>query len=443
MNFQELYQNLEKGEETIAVVGLGYVGLPLACHLSKKFKLIGFDINKTRIEELSKGIDRTNEIEDSQLLKNANLKFTDQSQQLKNAKLIIVAVPTPIDIHTVPDLTPIKKASETIGKNISKGTTIVYESTVYPGLTEKYCREIIEKESGFEYKKDFFLGYSPERINPGDKEHTFDKIVKVVSGCTDEVAAFLEKVYGSVVKAGIHKAPNIATAEAAKVIENTQRDLNIALINELAKIFDRIDLDTREVLEAAKTKWNFLPFAPGLVGGHCIGVDPYYLTYLAQSVGMNPEVITAGRRTNDGMAHFIAERTIKMIIQNRKNGTTTNPITIGMLGVTFKENVPDLRNSKVIDLGNTLENFGAKVFYCDPVPDREEFHEEYHKELSDWNNIPTCDAVVLAVSHEIFKKEFPLNRIKEKLNSTSVLIDVKGMFDHKTAKNAGLNYWRL
>lgn len=437
---EELFGKLEKQEAKIGVVGLGYVGLPLACLLAEKFSVVGFDINETRVAELRDGIDRTKEIEDHGRLTNPNIKFTCEQEALKECPLIIVAVPTPITTFKVPDLNPLISASRTVGKTISAGSVVVFESTVYPGLTESVCGKCIEETSGLKSGKDFYLGYSPERVNPGDKLHTIDKIVKVVSGQTPEVLKLLSSVYGAVISAGIHEAPSIATAEAAKVIENTQRDLNIALVNELSMLFERIGLDTLDVLTAASTKWNFLNFRPGLVGGHCIGVDPYYLTHLADGVGFHPQVIMAGRRINDGMGKFVAEKTIRLCLNNEKH--SSRQLVVGILGVTFKENVPDLRNSKVLDVVEVLESFGVKVYLIDPVANGHEFKEEYGRDLVEWDLMPTCDALILAVQHDYFKTNYSLEKLSQKLNGKKVIVDIKGMLSRDEATENGVQLWR-
>jgi UDP-N-acetyl-D-galactosamine dehydrogenase len=437
----DFFSKLESKTATIGVVGLGYVGLPLACLLAKKFKIVGFDINTRRISELKDGVDRTREVESRSDLLNPNLSYSSSPESLSECALIIVAVPTPVDKFNVPDLTPVVSASKTVGKIMKKGAVIVFESTVYPGITEDVCGMHLEEESGLKFGEDFYLGYSPERVNPGDKNHTIDKIVKVVSGSTPEVAELLRKVYGSVVTAGIHVASSIKTAEASKVIENTQRDINIALINELAKIFDRIGIDTLEVLEAAGTKWNFLPFRPGLVGGHCIGVDPYYLTTLAQSLGFHPDVILAGRRINDRMGEFVAEKAISLILKGKAR--PQEKIQIGIFGVTFKENIPDIRNTKVVDVAESLENLGAQVHIIDPLADHDEFEEEYGRKLVKYDDIPICDAIIYAVSHDVFKKEYPLERIMEKLTDSNIVLDLKSVLDRSLAKKLGANIWRL
>ncbi|WP_449355154.1 nucleotide sugar dehydrogenase [Virgibacillus natechei] len=388
-------------EQTIAVVGLGYVGLPLAAAFGKKQEIIGFDINEQRIEELKQGYDRTNEVENEDL-NTISVEFTSNPSDLSKANFIIVAVPTPITENKQPNLVPLVKASETIGENISKGTIVVYESTVYPGATEEECVPVLESTSGMKCGEDFFVGYSPERINPGDKEHTFTTITKVVSGQNDNVLDTVANVYGSVVDAGIHKASSIKVAEAAKVIENTQRDLNISLMNELSVIFEKLDIDTADVLAAAGTKWNFLNFSPGLVGGHCIGVDPYYLTHKAEKVGHHPEVILAGRKTNDNVGKFIATSLIKQMI---KKNMPVQGSTVTILGFTFKENVPDLRNTRVIDIVNELEEFGINVQITDAYANSGEAYEEYGIDLISYKELRPAEAAVFAVPHETYLKE--------------------------------------
>jgi len=428
--------------EKIAVVGLGYVGLPLAVLLDTKFDVIGYDINTERINELKRGFDRTGEV-DSDRLKSCSVEFTNEPSKISKAKVIIVTVPTPIDEHKIPDLKPVKAATRMVGRYMKKDSIVVYESTVYPGVTEEECVPILEKESGFKWKEDFHVGYSPERVNPGDKEHTIDKIVKVVAGDTPEITDFLAKLYGSVITAGVHKAPNIKTAEAAKVIENTQRDLNIALMNELSIIFNKMGIDTKAVLEAAGTKWNFLRFEPGLVGGHCIGVDPYYLTFKAQEIGYHPEVILAGRRINDYMGKFAAENTVKKLI---KAGKAVKGSKVLILGITFKENISDIRNSKVVDIYNELKEYGIEVYVYDPYAYPEEVKEEYGIELvNDISKYKPYDAVVVAVKHKQFIEEFTLEKYKELMENGDhpVLIDIKGMYSKEKAVSEGFLYWRL
>lgn len=426
-------------ERTVAVVGLGYVGLPIAVAFGKRRHTIGFDINKAKVEELQKGFDRTGEVSAADL-KASDVQYSADSVDLKKADFIIVAVPTPIDEALQPDLKALRMSSELIGKNMSPGTIVVYESTVYPGATEEVCLPILEKTSGLKAGVDFKVGYSPERINPGDKEHTLEKIVKVVSAQDEESLEIVAATYGLVVKAGVHKASSIKVAEAAKVIENTQRDLNIALMNELALIFHRLGIDTKGVLEAAGTKWNFLKFSPGLVGGHCIGVDPYYLTHKAESVGYHPQVILAGRRINNGMGKFVAEQTMKRLGQL---GRPVNELKVSVLGLTFKENVPDLRNSKVPDIIKELQEYGVQVVVHDPLADSEEAVAEYGLHLSEWGSLTNADGIVLAVAHQAYVEMGP-QKILDLLRSREqgVVIDVKSVLDQSKLPKS-LAYWRL
>jgi UDP-N-acetyl-D-galactosamine dehydrogenase len=407
----------------ICVVGLGYVGLPLAIEMSKYFKVTGFDINKKRIGILQNGSDPNGEV-DAETLKQSNLSYSFNPADIKNADFIIVAVPTPVDSHNIPDLTPVIKATETVAKNLKNGAIVVYESTVYPGVTEDECVPILEKLSGLTWKKDFFVGYSPERINPGDKVHRFASIVKIVSGDTPETLEKVAHVYGSAVKAGIYRAASIKVAEAAKVIENTQRDINIALMNELRIIFDKMGISTREVLAAAKTKWNFLPFEPGLVGGHCIGVDPYYLAYKAEELGHNPQIIMAGRRINDGMGRYFARQLIKKMI-NKKIGVKDAKVLI--LGITFKENVPDIRNSKVVSIIRELEDYGIIVDVWDPCAEAEEVLAEYNIKTIAEPQSSCYDGVMLAVKHEKFvgMGKDSLNKF---LKPDGIFYDIKEIF---------------
>jgi UDP-N-acetyl-D-galactosamine dehydrogenase len=437
MNISEFINKNKK----ICIVGLGYVGLPLAAVMARKYQIVGFDINSTRISELKAGEDKTNEVS-SEILKNVGIEFTDDAKMISKCSLIIVAVPTPIDKFKKPDLTPLEKATETVGKNLTKNMVIVYESTVYPGVTEDICIPILEKESGLSWKKDFHVGYSPERVNPGDKKHTIDKIKKVVSGDNAETMAFLKMIYGSVITAGIHLAPTIKTAEAAKVIENTQRDLNIALVNELSLIFGRMDIDTLDVLAAAGSKWNFLKFLPGLVGGHCIGVDPYYLTFKAESIGYHPQIILAGRRINDNMGKHVAENTVKNLIQA---GNLVKGCKVLILGLTFKENIGDIRNTKVVDVYNELKKYGINVYVHDPYVLKEEVKQAYGIDMIPGieNNAP-YDAVIIAVNHKQYLEELNYERMIEFTRGDNpILIDVKGIFNKKEAEDKGFLYWRL
>lgn len=423
----------------IAVVGLGYVGLPLAVEFGKKYKTIGFDLSSEKIESYKQFCDPTGEVSSEDLKAATQLMVTTDASALREADFVVVAVPTPVDDAHQPDFSPLVGSSTSVGRNLKQGAIVVYESTVYPGATEEVCIPILEKESGKTWKKDFFVGYSPERINPGDKERTVTKIVKVVSGDTPATLAKVQEIYGSVITAGVYPASNIKVAEAAKVIENTQRDLNIALMNELAIIFDKIGIDTLEVLQAAGTKWNFLPFRPGLVGGHCIGVDPYYLTHKAQQLGYHPEVILAGRRINDGMGKFIAEKTVKQMV---RNGHPVKDKPIIVLGLTFKEDCPDLRNSRVIDVIQELESYGAKVYVHDPVAEAREAHHEYGVDLVSWEELPKAAAIVVAVSHRQFKN-LPTSELLSKLNENGVITDVKSMLDPVEFSNTGISVWRL
>jgi UDP-N-acetyl-D-glucosamine/UDP-N-acetyl-D-galactosamine dehydrogenase len=409
----------------VCVIGLGYVGLPLAVEFGKKYETIGFDIYQTRIDELKNGYDRTLEVESEKLAEATKLSYTTDANELKRATVFVVTVPTPVDEHKRPDLTPLMKASQTVGKALKIGDTVIYESTVYPGCTEEDCVPILEKHSGLKFNKDFFCGYSPERINPGDKEKTVTKILKVTSGSTPQTADFVDALYSSIITAGTYKASCIKVAEAAKVIENSQRDINIAFVNELSLIFSRMGIDTNEVLEAAGTKWNFLKFKPGLVGGHCIGVDPYYLTYKAEALGYHPEVILAGRRINDSMGMVVANKIIKLLI---KKGHKVEGAKALILGITFKENCPDIRNSRVIDVINELKEFGCDIDVYDPWADKIEVKHEYGLELMDKNAKfaePNYDAVVLAVAHDEFKSLNP----RDIAGVDGVVFDVKAMYD--------------
>jgi UDP-N-acetyl-D-glucosamine/UDP-N-acetyl-D-galactosamine dehydrogenase len=409
--------------DKIGIIGLGYVGLPLAVEFGKIMSVVGFDINKTRIEELKNGVDRTLEVETSELLSAKQLTFSFNPDDLQSVNYLIVTVPTPVDIYKKPDLTPLIKASETVGRVIRKGAIVIYESTVYPGCTEEDCVPVIEKHSGLKFNVDFFCGYSPERINPGDKQHRLPTIKKVTSGSTPAIAEKVDQLYKKIIKAGTHKASSIKVAEAAKVIENAQRDINIAFVNELSLIFEKMGIDTHEVLEAAGTKWNFLPYRPGLVGGHCIGVDPYYLTYKAESLGYHPEVILAGRRINDNMGAHIASRIIKLMTQG---DLPVNKAKMLVLGITFKENCPDIRNSKVIDMIRELQSYGTDVEIYDPHADAEEVKHEYGLSLISTPG-KNYSAIVLAVSH----KEFASLDWKGLKNEKTIVFDVKGFLDRE------------
>ena len=424
---------------TVAVVGLGYVGLPLAVAFGRKFRTIGFDLSAEKVENYRRHIDPTGEISGEELRDATQLAVTTDPAQLGAADIIVVAVPTPVDAVRRPDFGPLVGASATVGKHMKKGATVVYESTVYPGATEEVCIPVLEKNSAKTWLRDFNVAYSPERINPGDKEHRLETIVKVVAGDTPETLERVAGLYAAVVTAGVYRASSIKVAEAAKVIENTQRDLNIALINELAIIFNRIGIDTLEVLQAAGTKWNFLPFRPGLVGGHCIGVDPYYLTYKAEMLGYHPEVILAGRRINDNMGKFIAEQTVKQMI---RNGNPVKGAKVNVLGLTFKEDVPDLRNSHVIDVINELRSYGADVFVHDPLSDPDQARHEYALELTSWEDLPTAEAMVVAVAHRQYL-DMGAEKLARKIANGGCFVDVKSRFDRKVLAAAGVCVWRL
>lgn len=431
---------LQLSDLKIAIIGLGYVGLPLAVEFGKKYPVIGFDINQYRIDELRNGQDHTLEVSTEELRNSEQLDFSADLDDLKKSNFFIVTVPTPVDQVNRPDLTPLKKASETVGYALKKGDIVVYESTVFPGATQEVCIPILEKVSGLKFNQDFFAGYSPERINPGDKVNTLTKIKKITSGSTPEVANIVDAVYASIITAGTHKASSIKVAEAAKVIENTQRDLNIALVNELSVIFDRIGIDTLDVLEAAGSKWNFLPFRPGLVGGHCIGVDPYYLTHKAEEVGYHPQVILAGRRINDNMARYVARNTIKLMLQN---GIDVPRAKVGVLGVTFKENCPDIRNSKVADLIKELEFWGAQVVVVDPWADAEEVQNEYGIELGLIDEKNPVDSLIIAVGHHEFRS-LSANELRSYVKCDKpVLADVKSLFDRTEMSDVGFTVFRL
>ncbi|MFN0252112.1 MAG: nucleotide sugar dehydrogenase [Kofleriaceae bacterium] len=426
-------------QEKIAVIGLGYVGLPVALSFGRKLSTVGFDIRQRRIDELKKGHDETLEVTSDQLASATKLELTADPTKLAECTFYIVAVPTPIDSNNRPDLGPMISASKTIGPHVKKGDIVVYESTVYPGVTEEVCGPILDQISGLKNGTDYFLGYSPERINPGDKEHTFEKIMKVVSGQTPDALERVARVYGSVVVAGVHRAPSIKVAEAAKVIENSQRDINIAFMNELSIIFDRLGIDTAEVLQAAGTKWNFLPFRPGLVGGHCIGVDPYYLTHKADKLGYHPQVILAGRRINDGMGQFVAEQTVKQMI---KHDMAVNGADIIVLGVTFKENCRDLRNSKVIDVVRELQSYGCRLHLHDPIAESAACLHEYGIGLTDWEALPKASALVAAVPHKEYL-EGGVGRIAEKLLPGAIFADVKSVYEPAAVAGVGARLWRL
>ena len=430
----EVYEELIEKKSKLAVIGLGYVGLPIALEFAKTISVIGFDINSERIELMKKKIDPSNEL-DSEAFENCDIVLTCDLNGLREAKFFIVCVPTPVDEHNVPDLKPLISSAETVGKVLKKGDYVVYESTTYPGCTEEDCLPVLEKESGLKVAKDFKIGYSPERINPGDKTHSISNIKKIVSGCDEESLEEIAKVYSIVVKAGIHKAPSIKVAEAAKIIENTQRDVNIALMNELSRIFHKLNINTFDVLDAASTKWNFLKFYPGLVGGHCISVDPYYLTHKARELGFEPEVITSGRRINDNMGPYIAQRTVQLLTQIGKDPGKSKVL---VLGATFKENVSDIRNSKVVDLVNELKQFSVDVEVHDPRASTEEVKHEYGFSLTDEIG-KNYDAIIAAVSHDEYKN-MDENYFLSITNPDALLMDVKGMFRNKIRQ---LQYWSL
>lgn len=426
-------------QEIVAVVGLGYVGLPLSVEFGKKFETIGYDLSESKIANYRNYCDPTGEVSSEDLGAATRLFVTSDPSHLAKADYIIVAVPTPVDAAHQPDLSPLVSSSATVGKHLKRGAIVIYESTVYPGATEEVCIPILERESGLRWMRDFHVGYSPERVNPGDKERTITKITKVVSGDDAATLGKVAALYESVIAAGVHRASSIKVAEAAKVIENTQRDLNIALMNELAVIFERLGIDTLEVLRAAGTKWNFLPFRPGLVGGHCIGVDPYYLTHKAEMLGYHPEVILAGRRINDGMAAYIAQQTVKQLI---RAGGAVKTAKVIVLGLTFKENCPDLRNSKVADVVRELQDFGCEVSVHDPVAAAHEAVHEYGISLVSWNDLPEADAIVAAVSHKEYLA-MPQTDLLAKLKPGGVFVDVKSAYDRVAIGAAGYSLWRL
>ncbi|UOW67218.1 nucleotide sugar dehydrogenase [Paraclostridium bifermentans] len=443
----ELYQKIKDKKENLSVIGLGYVGMPLAIAFAKKINVIGFDVNKEKIELYKQGIDVTNEV-GNKTLKETKALMTSDETKLKEAKFHIIAVPTPINDDKTPDLRPIIGASRVLGRNLTKGSIVVYESTVYPGVTEEVCIPILEKESNMKCGVDFKVGYSPERINPGDKLHRLENITKVVSGMDEESLENIASIYELIIEAGVHRAESIKVAEAAKVIENSQRDINIAFVNELSMIFNKMEIDTKAVLEASGTKWNFLKFYPGLVGGHCIGVDPYYLTHKAEQIGYHSQVILSGRRINDGMGKYVGESTVKNLIKANKQ---VKGAKVAILGMTFKEDCPDVRNSKVIDIINELKEYGINVFVADPIADENEVKREYGIELTKFENIKNMDAVIVAVGHKEYM-ELNLESIKKlyeekpaSLNSEDklVLADVKGIFDKKEAQLKNYLYWRL
>ena len=434
-----LYEKIVNREEKISLVGLGYVGMPIAVAFAKKVDVIGYDLNEKKIELYKSGIDPTNEV-GNEVIANTTVEFTADETKLREAKFHIVAVPTPVNDDHTPDLTPVEGASKIVGRNLTKGSIVVYESTVYPGVTEDVCIPILEKESGLKCGVDFKIGYSPERINPGDKVHRLETIVKIVSGMDEESLEEIAKVYELVVEAGVHRASCIKVAEAAKVIENSQRDINIAFMNELSIIFNKMGIDTKSVLEAAGTKWNFLKFFPGLVGGHCIGVDPYYLTYKAEMMGYHSQVILAGRSINDDMGKYVAENVVKNLIAADK---AVKNAKVAILGFTFKENCPDTRNTRIIDIVNELKEYGITPIVADPDADAEEAKHLYNIEFVDMNTIKDMDAVILAVAHDSFSSLAMADMDKFFGEGKKVLLDIKGLLNRKEYEDAGYSYWRL
>ena len=430
---------IKEREISIAVIGLGYVGLPLAIEFAKKYPVVGYDLNIERIKELNEGHDRTGEVDFKGLDDSKKLVLSSKSSSLKDANIYIVTVPTPVDKNNTPNLKPLENASELVGSFLSLGNIVIYESTVYPGATEEVCVPILEKKSKLKYNKDFFCGYSPERINPGDKKHTLVNIKKITSGSNAKVSKFVEKLYLKIIKAGVFPASSIAVAEAAKVIENTQRDVNIALINELALIFNKLNINTNEVLKAAETKWNFLPFKPGLVGGHCIGVDPYYLTHKAVEIGYQPEIILAGRRINDSMGKFIAEQTILKIIEECIDPSKAK---IGVLGLTFKENCPDLRNTGVLSIIESLKKYKCKVLVNDEWADKKEAMQLFNLDLLNLNEIRNMDSIIVAVAHKQYVG-FKLKEFGEMLKPGGIIIDIKSIIDSKLFEKGEYRYWCL
>ncbi len=423
----------------VAVVGLGYVGLPLAVEFGKKFKTIGYDLSESKIAAYREFKDPTGEVAGEDLRAATKLECTTDPSRIASADFIVVAVPTPVDAAHQPDLSPLVSSSTSVGKHMKRGAIVVYESTVYPGATEEVCVPVLERNSGMKWMQDFHIGYSPERINPGDKEHTLTKILKIVSGDDADTLGSIAQLYEAVITAGVHRASSIKVAEAAKVIENTQRDLNIALMNELALIFDKLGIDTTEVLEAAGTKWNFLKFRPGLVGGHCIGVDPYYLTHKAEMLGYHPQVILAGRRINDGMGKFVAEKTIKLMI---KAGLSIRGANINVLGLTFKENCSDLRNSRVPDIIHELQSYGVEVHVHDPLAEKAEALHEYGLALKNWDELPQADAVIVAVAHRQYV-EMSQQDLISRVREAGVVIDIKSSLNFPALNTQGLSCWRL
>lgn len=435
----DLYYNLRNKKEKISIIGLGYVGLPLCIEFSKHMDVVGFDINKEKIEMYKDGRDITNEVGDEEV-RNSTSEFTCDENKIKDCKFHIIAVPTPVNNDRTPNLSPITDATEIVARNLVKGSIVVYESTVYPGTTEEICIPILEKISGLKHGDDFKVGYSPERINPGDKNIRLTNITKIVSGCDNDSLNTIANVYETIIEAGVYRAPSIKVAEAAKVIENSQRDINIAFMNEISMVFNKMEIDTNEVLKAANTKWNFLDFKPGLVGGHCIGVDPYYFIYKAEELGYHSQIILSGRQINDGMAKHVVDNTIKKLINSNK---LVSESKIGILGLTFKENCPDTRNSKVIDIINGLKEYGIEVLVYDPLADKKEALSQYNIDLCDRTALKNLDAIIVSVPHDEFKK-FSLDNLLNMYNDTSkILIDVKGLYNINEATKKGIIYWSL
>lgn len=435
-----LYQKLQAKEEKLSVIGLGYVGLPVAIEFAKKFDTIGFDVDQAKLDKYVSGLDVTEEVGD-ETLQASTITFSSNEADVKTCKFHVVAVPTPINTDKTPNLAPIISASETVGRNLTTGSIVVYESTVYPGTTEEICIPILEKESGLTFGIDFKVGYSPERINPGDKVNTLTKITKIVSGSDEESLQEIADVYGAIIDAGVYQAESIRVAEAAKVIENSQRDINIAFMNELSMVFNKMEINTKAVLEAAGTKWNFLNFTPGLVGGHCIGVDPYYFTYKAEQLGYHSQIILAGRKVNDGMGKYIAGNIIKTMIKAKQQ---IDGARIGIFGLTFKENVADVRNTKVIDIIEELNDYGVDVFVHDPVADADEVLEEFNIHLVSTEDLTNLDSIVLAVPHDAFTETCTLDKLTNLYrNDKQVLIDIKGVFDQQDCQERGIHYWSL
>lgn len=435
-----LFERIKSRQEKIAVIGLGYVGLPLAIEFAKKYDVVGFDINEEKLNKYLSGIDITDEVGD-EAVKNTTMKFTSNPSDLQDCKFLVVAVPTPINIDKTPNLKPVIGASEIVGRNLSKGSIVIYESTVYPGTTEEICLPILEKESGLKLGENFKLGYSPERINPGDRVNTLTKIIKIVSGSDEEALQEISSVYGSIIEAGVYEAESIKVAEAAKVIENSQRDINIAFMNELSIVFNKMGINTKAVLEAAGTKWNFLKFTPGLVGGHCIGVDPYYFTYKAEQLGYHSQIILSGRKINDDMGKYVASNIIKQMIKAKQE---IDGAKVAIFGITFKENVGDVRNTKIIDIITELKEYGVDVLVHDPVAEKEDVYHEYGIELIEKDQLSNLDCIVLAVPHKVFMETYDLNMLDALYkNDKKVLVDIKSILDRKDCEARGYQYWSL